>query len=142
MTIQEMLEKSGLNVSQFSKEYGIPYRTLQHWLLGDRIPPQWVLDLLERDIVCSTFSVWVPDNSKDPPAEVIYTGKRYPTFIPWYSGKTHVLTVDDIFALFKKRTKSHVKKNDAIIVIEKSNVLKEGRYRHSIYMKTWFWTDK
>lgn len=39
--------RGALTQQEFSKVYGVPLRTLQSWEIGDRVPPAYVLDLLE-----------------------------------------------------------------------------------------------
>ena len=39
--------RGGMTQQEFSKAYGVPLRTLQSWEMGDRVPPAYVLDLLE-----------------------------------------------------------------------------------------------
>ncbi|MDD6920587.1 MAG: helix-turn-helix domain-containing protein [Eubacteriales bacterium] len=51
MTVKEILKKSQLNQSEFSKLFGIPLRTVQDWHAGKRNPPEYVINLL--DIVIS-----------------------------------------------------------------------------------------
>lgn len=48
MTSKEIREISGLSRVDFSKKYNIPLRTLENWDSGIRIPPDYVLNLLER----------------------------------------------------------------------------------------------
>lgn len=50
MTITEIREKTGLNMTDFAKAYGIPFRTLQNWERGTRTPPPYVLELLKKAI--------------------------------------------------------------------------------------------
>lgn len=42
--------RGSLTQQEFSKAYGVPLRTLQSWEMGDRVPPAYVLDLLEYRI--------------------------------------------------------------------------------------------
>lgn len=42
--------RGALTQQEFSKAYGVPIRTLQSWEIGDRVPPAYVLDLLEYRI--------------------------------------------------------------------------------------------
>lgn len=42
--------RGALTQQEFSKAYGVPLRTLQSWEMGDRVPPAYVLDLLEYRI--------------------------------------------------------------------------------------------
>ncbi len=46
MTFKELREKSGMNKTDFSKYFGIPYRTVQNWELGLRECPEYLLDLM------------------------------------------------------------------------------------------------
>ena len=46
--IAELIEESGLSLTQFSAEYDIPYRTVQDWHSGRRVPPPYVVSLLRR----------------------------------------------------------------------------------------------
>lgn len=39
--------RGNMTQQEFSKAYGVPLRTLQSWEMGDRVPPAYVLDLLE-----------------------------------------------------------------------------------------------
>lgn len=45
-SIAEIIERDGGNAA-FSRLTGIPVRTVQDWKLGKRVPPGWVLPLLE-----------------------------------------------------------------------------------------------
>ncbi len=38
---------SGMARAKFAEYFGIPYRTLQAWELGDREAPKYVTDLIE-----------------------------------------------------------------------------------------------
>ena len=46
MEFIEIREKSGMNLTQFGKYFGIPYRTLQHWEHGTRKCPEYLSDLM------------------------------------------------------------------------------------------------
>ncbi len=39
-------EATGLNRKEFCKKYGIPYRTVTDWELGNRTAPEYVVRLL------------------------------------------------------------------------------------------------
>ena len=47
MTFKELREASGMSRQQFIDYFGIPYRTIQSWELGDRQCPQYLLELME-----------------------------------------------------------------------------------------------
>lgn len=46
MTFKELREKSGMNKTQFSKYFEIPYRTVQNWELGLRECPEYLIKLM------------------------------------------------------------------------------------------------
>ncbi len=47
MTIKELRQAAGMNIAQFAKFFGIPYRTVQSWDLGDRQCPSYLIDLIQ-----------------------------------------------------------------------------------------------
>lgn len=47
MNIKELRERAGMTRSEFVKYFGIPYRTIQDWELGNRKCPQYLLELME-----------------------------------------------------------------------------------------------
>lgn len=47
MTLNELRELSGMSRPQFAEYFGIPYRTIQSWELGDRQCPKYLLELME-----------------------------------------------------------------------------------------------
>ena len=42
---------SGLTQAEFVREYRIPRRTIEHWDVGERTPPPYVLELLAADVI-------------------------------------------------------------------------------------------
>lgn len=50
MTIREMRQHFGDTQQEFSHRYGIPFRTIQNWESGSRIPPEYVETLLEQRV--------------------------------------------------------------------------------------------
>ena len=46
MTFKELRIASGMTRQQFCDYFGIPYRTVQSWELGDRDCPTYLLDLM------------------------------------------------------------------------------------------------
>lgn len=50
-SIEEIIQLTNLSAPHFSRMYGIPYRTLQDWRNGRRVPPRYVLDLLEFKVL-------------------------------------------------------------------------------------------
>ena len=47
MTFKELRERSGMNKTEFSKFFNIPYRTIQGWEYGQRECPEYVIELIE-----------------------------------------------------------------------------------------------
>lgn len=43
-------EETGMNRKKFAEYFGIPYRTLQDWELGNRRTPEYLLHLMEYKI--------------------------------------------------------------------------------------------
>lgn len=50
MDFKELLEKSGMNMKQFSDYFEIPYRTVQDWKSGARKCPDYLLSLIQYKI--------------------------------------------------------------------------------------------
>ena len=49
MTESERIRKMlGVSRAEFSRRYDIPIRTLENWDAGKRLPPDYVVKLLER----------------------------------------------------------------------------------------------
>lgn len=46
MEFKELLEKSGMKMTQFSNYFKIPYRTIQDWKAGVRKCPAYVIELM------------------------------------------------------------------------------------------------
>ena len=51
MTVEEMRTALNMTKRDFSNRYNIPYRTVQDWESGNRIPPEYVVELLERAVI-------------------------------------------------------------------------------------------
>ena len=51
MNIREMRKQLGYTQTEFSQRYNIPFRTIQNWEAGVRVPPQYILDFLHDRIV-------------------------------------------------------------------------------------------
>lgn len=46
MTFKELRNQSSMNMTQFGKYFGIPYRTIQSWESGERQCPTYLLELM------------------------------------------------------------------------------------------------
>lgn len=47
MTFKELRVASGMNMTEFSKHFNIPYRTIQNWENEVRKCPEYVLELMQ-----------------------------------------------------------------------------------------------
>lgn len=47
MNFKDLREQSGMTRPEFAKYFGIPYRTVQSWELGDRQCPEYLLNLMQ-----------------------------------------------------------------------------------------------
>lgn len=48
--IRAIRRQTGLSQARFAARYGIPKRTIEDWEAGQRVPPSYVLALLERAV--------------------------------------------------------------------------------------------
>ena len=48
MTIRELRDRTGLSQSGFSRKFGTPVATVQHWEQGVSSPPSYVSGLIEK----------------------------------------------------------------------------------------------
>lgn len=48
---QEIREKSGMSRAAFCRKYGMPIRTMEEWEAGRRVPPDYIMDWLERIVM-------------------------------------------------------------------------------------------
>lgn len=46
MTIKDICEKYNLGQTALTKRFGIPLRTVQAWYLGERTPPEYVVNMM------------------------------------------------------------------------------------------------
>lgn len=51
MTFKELREASGMSRKQLVDYFGIPYRTIQDWELGNRKCPEYLLELMKYKLV-------------------------------------------------------------------------------------------
>ena len=48
MTIKDICEKYGMSQTNLAKRFGIPLRTVQDWHAGRRVPPDYVVRMMEE----------------------------------------------------------------------------------------------
>lgn len=46
--IKDIRESSGMSRAAFCRKYKIPIRTMEDWEAGKRIPPEYVMEWLQR----------------------------------------------------------------------------------------------
>jgi putative transcriptional regulator len=56
MGVKELRKLTGLSQTAFGEKYDIPMRTIQNWENGVRVPPNYILKLLER-VVKEDFDI-------------------------------------------------------------------------------------
>ncbi len=59
--IKQLIERKGLTCQEFARTYGIPLRTFQKWMRGERHPPQYVVDLLEEVVL---HDIWLGEHGR------------------------------------------------------------------------------
>ena len=50
MNIREIRKKLNMTQTEFGNLWGIPLRNIQHWELGTRKPPEYVLTLIKENL--------------------------------------------------------------------------------------------
>ena len=53
---------SGMTQAEVVREYRIPRRTVEHWDVGERTPPSYVLELLAADVVSAKIKEVMEEN--------------------------------------------------------------------------------
>ena len=100
MNIREMRIKLGDTQSEFAERYNIPFRTIQNWELGTRKPPDYILTLLEKQILIDlvnrkTSILPEYDSHKDNlPRRSDFTGAQ-----SWLKAVSESVGNDIVFAL-------------------------------------------
>ena len=59
MTFKELREQSLMSRKEFVDYFGIPYRTIQSWEIGDRQCPSYLLDLMEYKLNHDRHGEWL-----------------------------------------------------------------------------------
>lgn len=52
----------GMTQAEFVREYRIPRRTVEHWDVGERTPPSYVLEMLAADVLSSKIKEVIEEN--------------------------------------------------------------------------------
>lgn len=100
MNIREMRNKLGDTQSEFASRYGIPFRTIQNWEAEVRKPPEYIMSLLERQVLFDLINrktINLPrydSNKKDLPKRSDYIGA-----ISWLKEVRKCLGSNFVFAL-------------------------------------------
>ena len=77
--VRALRKKTGLSQQKFADEYGIPLRTVQDWELGNRIPPDYVVEMLAKvvDLENVQLTGWFFNEYRDKKG--IGSNKMFPT---------------------------------------------------------------
>lgn len=59
--IKELMERQNMSWKEFSIIYGIPYSTLRKWIVGERKPPDYVINLLEEVVL---HDIWLGEHGR------------------------------------------------------------------------------
>lgn len=100
MNIREMRMQLGISQSDFAARYKIPFRTIQNWETEKRIPPRYIIDLLENRVKADlvnrkTISLPSYDSQKiDLPKRSDYVGSS-----AWLKAVAERMGEDVVFAL-------------------------------------------
>ena len=57
----EIRNKTGLNRKEFAEAFGIPYRTITDWELGNRVMPDYVLRLISYRVAMDRHNISLND---------------------------------------------------------------------------------
>lgn len=100
MDIREMRSKFGITQGEFAARYNIPFRTIQNWETGSRKPPEYIIDLLERQVkedLINRKTIVLPKydtNKKDLPKRSDFVGS-----ISWLKAVRDCIGENAVFAL-------------------------------------------
>ena len=100
MTIREMRNRLGDTQSEFSARYNIPFRTIQNWEAGTRIPPEYVLELLQTRVKADLVNrrtrtlPYYDHKKKDLPRRSDYIGT-----LSWLQAVKDTIKAPFVFAL-------------------------------------------
>ena len=100
MDIREMRSKLGITQGEFAARYNIPFRTIQNWETRSRKPPEYIIDLLERQVkedLINRKTIVLPKydtNKKDLPKRSDFVGS-----ISWLKAVRDCIGENVVFAL-------------------------------------------
>ena len=95
-----MRSKLGITQGEFAARYNIPFRTIQNWETGSRKPPEYIIDLLERQVkedLINRKTIVLPKydtNKKDLPKRSDFVGS-----ISWLKAVRDCIGENAVFAL-------------------------------------------
>lgn len=100
MDIREMRTKLGDTQSAFAARYHIPFRTVQNWENGVRKPPEYVMELLNRQVsedLVNRKTVHLPKH--DPKKQSLPRMQDYRTSLDWLRAVRDCMEEPVVFAL-------------------------------------------
>ncbi len=100
MNIREMRKKLGDTQNEFARRYNIPFRTIQNWETGTRLPPEYILELLSdrvrKDLVNRrTFVLPEYDSRKKSLPRI----RDFRTAVSWLRAVRDCMNEPVVFAL-------------------------------------------
>ena len=100
MDIREMRIKLGDTQSAFAARYHIPFRTIQNWEAGVRKPPEYVMELLNRQVaedLVNRKTVHLPEH--DSKKQSLPKMRDYRTSLDWLRAVRDCMEEPVVFAL-------------------------------------------
>ena len=64
-TIKELRERTGMSRKEFSKNTGIPVRTLEDWEAGRRTPPEYIPRLIAYQLMYEELTKGREENADE-----------------------------------------------------------------------------
>lgn len=100
---EEIRKMLGVSRAEFSRRYHIPIRTLEEWDGGNRNPPEYVMEALERVVKEDiAYSKWVGNHYKLDGEEFVIKDYKDMNFILESNDKIVKYTPDELAELFLK----------------------------------------
>ncbi len=100
MELHEMRAEFGDTQSEFANRYHIPFRTIQNWEAGIRKPPEYVMELLERQVKEDLINRRISVLPKYDPKKIDLPKREdYISSISWLIAIRDYIGEDFIYAL-------------------------------------------
>lgn len=100
MTLKEIRQASGMNLTQFSEYFEIPYRTLQHWEYGTRQCPDYLLKLMQYKLDAENKTEITAEQIKAMKHIITSEGDYCSVYECEETGEQYLMTTDDSDEVF------------------------------------------